>query len=140
MLTCNHKGPQSVFHQPKSPSPPPRARFDLEVGTEPPIDRAKSVGTVLTQLFGNTHSLESTDTVNACYGGTNALLNAINKSACGLRVDRSLRRSVEMAVRAREHTSVAAQISFWLRDGKGRTLQRTWRRAYLRGCAKVHGR
>lgn len=34
--------------------------------------------TVLTQLFGNNHSLEGADTVNACYGGTNALFNAIN--------------------------------------------------------------
>lgn len=50
----------------------------LEVGTESPFDKAKSVKTVLTQLFGGNHSLEGADTVNACYGGTNALLNAIN--------------------------------------------------------------
>jgi hydroxymethylglutaryl-CoA synthase len=36
------------------------------------------VKSVLTQLFGDNHSLEGADTVNACYGGTNALLNAIN--------------------------------------------------------------
>ncbi|USP74925.1 hydroxymethylglutaryl-CoA synthase [Curvularia clavata] len=50
----------------------------LEVGTESPFDKAKSVKTVLTQLFGDNHSLEGADTVNACYGGTNALFNAIN--------------------------------------------------------------
>ncbi|CEJ85955.1 Putative Hydroxymethylglutaryl-synthase [[Torrubiella] hemipterigena] len=52
----------------------------LEVGTESPFDKAKSVKSVLTQLFepaGNT-SLEGIDTVNACYGGTNALFNAVN--------------------------------------------------------------
>ncbi|KAL2877125.1 hypothetical protein SGCOL_007517 [Colletotrichum sp. CLE4] len=52
----------------------------LEVGTESLVDKAKSVKTVLTQLFepaGNT-SLEGIDTVNACYGGTSALFNAIN--------------------------------------------------------------
>ena len=32
----------------------------------------------MTQLFGDNHSLEGADTVNACYGGTNALFNAIN--------------------------------------------------------------
>lgn len=52
----------------------------LEVGTESHIDKAKSVKTVLTQLFepvGNT-SLEGVDCINACYGGTNALFNAVN--------------------------------------------------------------
>ncbi|OIW22640.1 hydroxymethylglutaryl-CoA synthase [Coniochaeta ligniaria NRRL 30616] len=52
----------------------------LEVGTESLIDKAKSVKTVLTQLFepaGNT-SLEGIDTINACYGGTSALFNAVN--------------------------------------------------------------
>lgn len=44
------------------------------------VDKAKSVKTVLTQLFephGNT-SMEGVDTMNACYGGTNALFNAVN--------------------------------------------------------------
>ena len=50
----------------------------MEVGTESPFDKAKSVKSVLTQLFGDNHSLEGADTVNACYGGTNALFNAIN--------------------------------------------------------------
>ncbi|KAK2612646.1 hypothetical protein QQS21_001262 [Conoideocrella luteorostrata] len=52
----------------------------LEVGTESMVDKAKSVKTVLTQLFepsGNT-SMEGVDTLNACYGGTNALFNAVN--------------------------------------------------------------
>jgi hydroxymethylglutaryl-CoA synthase len=44
------------------------------------LDKSKSVKTVLMRLFtpsGNT-SIEGVDTVNACYGGTNALFNAIN--------------------------------------------------------------
>lgn len=52
----------------------------LEVGTETIIDKSKSVKTVLMQLFedsGNT-SIEGVDTMNACYGGTSALFNAIN--------------------------------------------------------------
>lgn len=52
----------------------------LEVGTESLIDKAKSVKSVLTTLFepsGNT-SLEGADTIHACYGGTNALFNAVN--------------------------------------------------------------
>ncbi|RJE20949.1 hypothetical protein PHISCL_06713 [Aspergillus sclerotialis] len=56
----------------------PQSIGRLEVGTESPIDKAKSVKTVLTQLFGDNHSLDGADTVNACYGGTNALFNAIN--------------------------------------------------------------
>lgn len=58
----------------------PRSIGRLEVGTESPIDKAKSVKSVLTTLFapsGNT-SLEGVDTVHACYGGTNALFNAVN--------------------------------------------------------------
>ena len=50
------------------------------MGTESLIDKAKSVKSVLTTLFepsGNT-SLEGVDTIHACYGGTNALFNAIN--------------------------------------------------------------
>lgn len=52
----------------------------LEVGTETLLDKSKSVKTVLMQLFapsGNTN-IEGIDTVNACYGGTNALFNAVN--------------------------------------------------------------
>ncbi|KAL2276547.1 hypothetical protein FJTKL_00851 [Diaporthe vaccinii] len=58
----------------------PKSIGRLEVGTESLIDKAKSVKTVLCQLFepaGNT-SLEGIDTVNACYGGTSALFNAVN--------------------------------------------------------------
>lgn len=52
----------------------------LEVGTETILDKSKSVKSVLMQLFspsGNTN-VEGVDNVNACYGGTNALFNAIN--------------------------------------------------------------
>ncbi len=52
----------------------------LEVGTETILDKSKSVKSVLMQLFedaGNTN-IEGADTVNACYGGTNALFNAVN--------------------------------------------------------------
>ncbi|EER26467.1 3-hydroxy-3-methylglutaryl coenzyme A synthase [Coccidioides posadasii str. Silveira] len=52
----------------------------LEVGTETILDKSKSVKSVLMQLFapsGNTN-IEGVDTVNACYGGTNALFNSIN--------------------------------------------------------------
>ncbi|PNS13812.1 Hydroxymethylglutaryl-CoA synthase [Sphaceloma murrayae] len=52
----------------------------LEVGTETLLDKSKSVKTVLMQLFeesGNSN-VEGVDTVNACYGGTNALFNTIN--------------------------------------------------------------
>lgn len=52
----------------------------LEVGTETLLDKSKSVKTVLMQLFephGNTN-IEGVDTVNACYGGTNAIFNSIN--------------------------------------------------------------
>ncbi|EMC92718.1 hypothetical protein BAUCODRAFT_114572 [Baudoinia panamericana UAMH 10762] len=52
----------------------------LEVGTETLLDKSKSVKSVLMQLFeksGN-FNVEGVDTVNACYGGTNALFNTIN--------------------------------------------------------------
>ncbi|KAL9099162.1 MAG: hypothetical protein Q9163_005298 [Psora crenata] len=58
----------------------PRSIGRLEVGTETLLDKSKSVKSVLMQLFtvsGNT-TIEGVDTVNACYGGTNALFNAIN--------------------------------------------------------------
>ncbi|EFN75750.1 hydroxymethylglutaryl-CoA synthase 1 [Harpegnathos saltator] len=51
----------------------------LEVGTETIIDKSKSVKSVLMQLFephGCT-DIEGADTTNACYGGTNALFNAV---------------------------------------------------------------
>ena len=52
----------------------------LEVGTETLLDKSKSVKSVLMSLFepsGNTN-IEGVDTVNACYGGTNAIFNAVN--------------------------------------------------------------
>ena len=51
----------------------------LEVGTETILDKSKSTKTVLMQLFaesGNSH-VEGIDTTNACYGGTQALFNAV---------------------------------------------------------------
>jgi hydroxymethylglutaryl-CoA synthase len=50
----------------------------LEVGTETILDKSKSVKTVLMQLFGDNTNIEGVDTVNACYGGTNALFNTVN--------------------------------------------------------------
>lgn len=51
----------------------------LEVGTETLVDKSKSTKTVLMSLFegsGNT-DVEGATTINACYGGTAALLNAL---------------------------------------------------------------
>ncbi|KAH8817253.1 putative hydroxymethylglutaryl-CoA synthase [Xylogone sp. PMI_703] len=50
----------------------------LEVGTETILDKSKSVKSVLMQLFGENTSIEGVDTINACYGGTNALFNTVN--------------------------------------------------------------
>lgn len=50
----------------------------LEVGTETLLDKSKSVKSVLMQLMGDNADVEGIDTVNACYGGTNALFNAVN--------------------------------------------------------------
>ncbi|KKA28900.1 hypothetical protein TD95_004491 [Thielaviopsis punctulata] len=50
----------------------------LEVGTETLLDKSKSVKSVLMQLFGDNTNVEGVDTVNACYGGTNAFLNTLN--------------------------------------------------------------
>lgn len=50
----------------------------LEVGTETLIDKSKSVKSVLTQLFPGNGDMEGVDTLNACYGGTNAVFNSIN--------------------------------------------------------------
>jgi hydroxymethylglutaryl-CoA synthase len=49
----------------------------LEVGTESSVDRSKSIKTFLMQLFPNNRSLLGTDSINACYGGTAALLNSL---------------------------------------------------------------
>ncbi|EER37112.1 hydroxymethylglutaryl-CoA synthase [Histoplasma capsulatum H143] len=56
----------------------PKSIGRLEVGTETILDKSKSVKSVLMQLFaesGNTN-VEGVDTVNACYGGTNAIFNS----------------------------------------------------------------
>ncbi|KAJ5651148.1 uncharacterized protein N7484_004871 [Penicillium longicatenatum] len=50
----------------------------LEVGTETLLDKSKSCKSVIMQLFGDNTDIEGVDTYNACYGGTNALLNAVN--------------------------------------------------------------
>lgn len=50
----------------------------LEVGTETLIDKSKSVKSVLTQLFPGNSDIEGVDTINACYGGTNAFFNSLN--------------------------------------------------------------
>jgi hydroxymethylglutaryl-CoA synthase len=50
----------------------------LEVGTETLLDKSKSVKSVLMQLFGKNTNIEGVDTINACYGGTNAFFNAVN--------------------------------------------------------------
>ena len=52
----------------------------MEVGTETILDKSKSVKTVLMQLFvesGNS-SVEGIDTTNACFGGTQAVFNAVS--------------------------------------------------------------
>jgi hydroxymethylglutaryl-CoA synthase len=58
----------------------PKSIGRLEVGTETIIDKAKSVKTVLMRLFeeaGN-YDIEGVDNINACYGSTAAVFNAIN--------------------------------------------------------------
>ncbi len=42
------------------------------------LDKSKSVKSVLMQLFGDNTNVEGVDTVNACYGGTNAIFNTVN--------------------------------------------------------------
>jgi hydroxymethylglutaryl-CoA synthase len=48
----------------------------LEVGTETLADHSKSTKTVLLSLFGDNTDIEGATTLNACYGGTAALLNS----------------------------------------------------------------
>lgn len=58
----------------------PRRIGRLEVGTETLIDKSKSTKTFLMGLFnkyGNS-DIDGITTVNACYGGTSALFNAVN--------------------------------------------------------------
>lgn len=49
----------------------------LEVGTESNLDRAKSVKSYLMQLFPENESLSGVDCINACFGGTAALMNSV---------------------------------------------------------------
>ena len=51
----------------------------LEVGTESQVDRAKSIKSFLMTLFEQQgcYDVLGADTYNACYGGTNALFNAL---------------------------------------------------------------
>ena len=52
----------------------------LEVGTETLVDKSKSVKSHLMKLFEESGNLDvgGADNINACYGGTNALFNAVN--------------------------------------------------------------
>ena len=50
----------------------------LEVGTETFLDKSKSIKTFLMSLFPENKDIEGVTTSNACYGGTNALLNAFH--------------------------------------------------------------
>ena len=49
----------------------------LEVGTESLVDKSKSTKTVLMSLFEGNTDIEGATVINACYGGTAALLNAL---------------------------------------------------------------
>lgn len=48
----------------------------LEVGTETLVDKSKSTKTILMDLFPGNTDIEGATIINACYGGTAALLNA----------------------------------------------------------------
>ena len=52
----------------------------LEIGTETLVDKSKSVKTYLMQRFEEAENfdVEGVDNKNACYGGTQALMNTIN--------------------------------------------------------------
>lgn len=50
----------------------------LEVGTESLVDKSKSAKTSLMPLFGENTSLEGVTSMNACYGGTAALLHTVD--------------------------------------------------------------
>ena len=55
----------------------PRSIGRLEVGTESLVDKSKSTKTVLMDLLPGNASVEGATTLNACYGGTTALLNSV---------------------------------------------------------------
>lgn len=50
----------------------------LEVGTESLVDKSKSAKTTLMPLFGDNTSLEGVTSINACYGGTAALMHTVD--------------------------------------------------------------
>lgn len=50
----------------------------LEVGTESLVDKSKSAKTTLMRLFGANTGLEGVTSMNACYGGTAALLHTVD--------------------------------------------------------------
>lgn len=56
----------------------------LEVGTETPVDKSKSIKSMLMRLFDNcdNKNVEGVDSINACYGGTAALFNSIAWIEC----------------------------------------------------------
>lgn len=49
----------------------------LEVGTETLIDKSKSTKTHIMELLGANSNVEGVTCINACYGGTAALLNSV---------------------------------------------------------------
>ena len=49
----------------------------IEVATETLNDKSKSTKTVLMRMFKN-KNIEGVTSINACYGGTAALINCIN--------------------------------------------------------------
>ncbi|PWY72883.1 hypothetical protein BO70DRAFT_381679, partial [Aspergillus heteromorphus CBS 117.55] len=56
---------------------PPTSIGRLEVATESPPDRSKSIKTLLMPLLAPNTNVEGADTTNACYGGTSALFNSV---------------------------------------------------------------
>ncbi|KNC85610.1 hydroxymethylglutaryl-CoA synthase [Sphaeroforma arctica JP610] len=52
----------------------------LSVGTETLVDKSKSTKSVLMQQFSESgnYDVQGVDSINACYGGTAAIMNAIN--------------------------------------------------------------
>lgn len=49
----------------------------LEVGTETLVDKSKSTKTHIMELFGSNSNVEGVTSINACYGGTAAILNSL---------------------------------------------------------------
>ncbi|KAJ1636891.1 hydroxymethylglutaryl-CoA synthase [Pavlovales sp. CCMP2436] len=49
----------------------------LEVGTETLVDKSKSTKTHIMELFGSNTNVEGVTSINACYGGTAAILNSL---------------------------------------------------------------